>query len=372
MIYREYGRTGEQVSAIGFGGMRFPKAEDEAACVELVLAACDAGVNYFDTAPGYCKDLSEVRMGQAIAEMKRRGRRFYISTKSGESDGGKVRAQLEKSLARLGVEAIDFYHCWCVMDREDWAERKSGGAVQEMLKAREEGLVRHVCVSTHMAGDDIGAMLSEGFFEGVLLGYSAVNAPYRGPGIEAARRLGLGVAVMNPLGGGVIPQQPERLDFIRQPGDPSVVRSALRFVLSTPGVAVALVGMSSPEQAREAAAAVEPFRPLTPEQMDGVRRGVQRGFDQLCTLCRYCDACPSGIPVPKYMSAYNYRMLETAKKMQDYLKWHWGLDEAAPGVSAVCTKCGACEERCTQHLPIIERLAEISGSYPPTGEKPKG
>ena len=65
MIYREYGSTGEQVSAIGFGGMRFKNVEDEDASIELLLAAFDAGVNYFDTAPGYCKDLSEVRVGQA-------------------------------------------------------------------------------------------------------------------------------------------------------------------------------------------------------------------------------------------------------------------------------------------------------------------
>jgi predicted aldo/keto reductase-like oxidoreductase len=363
MLYREYGRTGEKLSIIGFGGMRFPDVENEEASVKLVLSAFEAGVNYFDTAPGYCKDLSEVRVGQAIKEMKRSGRKFYVSTKSWRSDAKELRADLEKSLKRLNVEAIDFYHCWCVMGPKEWEERKAGGAVREMLKAKEEGLVRHVCVSTHMAGDDIGKMLAEGVFEGVLLGYSAVNAPYRGPGIEAARKLGLGVAIMNPLGGGLIPKHPDRLGFIRREGDTSLVHSALRFVLSTPGVTVALVGMDSPEHAREAAAAADSFRPLSSAEMDGVRRQVDREFDQLCTLCRYCDKCPQEIPVPKYMSAYNYMVLDGEKPMKDFLKWHWDLEEAASKVAEVCTQCGTCEKLCTQHLPIIERLKAIAAAH---------
>jgi hypothetical protein len=368
MQYREYGRTGEKLSIVGFGGMRFPDPANEEASVALVLAAFGAGVNYFDTAPGYCKDLSEVRLGQAVKEMKRSGRRFYVSTKSAHSTAAELRADLEKSLERLGVEAVDFYHCWCVMNPSDWQERKAGGAVRELLKAKEEGLVRHVCVSTHMAGEDIASMLAEGVFEGVLLGYSAVNAPYRAPGIEAARKLGLGVAIMNPLGGGLIPKHPERLGFIRREGDPSLVHSALRFVLSTPGVTVALVGMDSPEHAREAAAAADSFNPLTPAAMDGVRQQVAKEFDQLCTLCRYCDKCPREIPVPKYMSAYNYRILEGdkgEKAMKDFLKWHWDLEAEAAKLAEVCTQCGECEARCTQHLPIIERLEEIARAHRP-------
>ena len=105
------------------------------------------------------------------------------------------------------------------------------------------------------------------------------------------------------------------------------------------------------------------FKPLSAAQMEQTRGNVEKAFDQLCTLCRYCEVCPNDIPVSKYMSAYNYRVLETDKAMKDWLKWHWGLEEAAPGVASVCTQCGECESRCTQHLPIIERLQALSATY---------
>jgi len=363
MQYREYGSTGEQVSMIGLGGMRFPDIDNEDACIELVLAAFDAGVNYFDTAPGYCRDLSEVRIGQAVREIKRRGGKFHVSSKSWKAAGDDLRRDLEQSLQRLNVEQIDFYHCWCVNSWEEWERRKAGGAVDELVRIREEGLARHISVSSHMSGEEIGRMLAESPFEGVLLGYSAINAPFRRTGIAAAREQGRGVAIMNPLGGGLIPDHPDRLGFIRRPGDPSLVHSALRYVLSTPGVTLALVGMDSPEHAREAAAVADDFAALTAAEMEEVGRDVEKEFDSLCTLCRYCDECPNDIPVHKYMSAFNYSVLENEAAMKNFLKNHWGLAKEAPGVAEACAECGKCEQLCTQHLPIIERLREIAGAY---------
>ncbi len=363
MLYREYGKTGIKLSVIGFGGMRFPDVENEDASIELVLSAFDAGVNYFDTAPGYCKDLSEVRVGQAVKEMKRRGGEFYLSTKTVKLKPDEVRKDLEKSLERLNVERIDFYHCWCVISPDAWEQRKTAGAIKELVKAKEEGLVRNLCVSTHMNGDDIAGMLGEGYFDGVLLGYSAINAPYRSPGIAAARELGLGVAIMNPLGGGLIPKHPDRFGFIKRDGDPSLVHSALRFVLSTPGVTVALVGMDTPEHVREAATVGDSLVELSAAEMNQVGEQVEEEFDQLCTLCRYCEACPKDIPVSRYMSAYNFRVLGDEKAMKGWINWHWELADQAPSVADVCIQCGECESRCTQHLPIIERLQALSAAY---------
>jgi len=360
MIYREFGTTGKKVSAIGFGGMRFPDPANEDASVEIVLAAFDAGVTYFDTAPVYCGDKSEEIVGKAVLEMKRRGGEFYVSTKSSKSDGAQLRRDLEKSLKRLNVDAVDFYHCWCVITRDAWEARKAGGAVKELLKARDEGLVRHVCISTHLDGGDIAEVLAEGYFDGVTLGYNATNAPYRLAGIRGAEKLGLGVVVMNPLGGGMIPKHPDRFSYIGREGDFSLAESALRFVLSTPGVTVALVGMDSVEHAREAARAADGFTPLGADEMAAVGERAEQAFNQLCTLCRYCDVCPEGIEVYKHMAAYNYKILETDEMMQGNLRWHWGVEDAARKLADTCVRCGTCEEKCTQKLPIMDRLADIS------------
>ena len=111
MIFREYGKTGEKVSVLGFGGMRFENPSDIEGSAELLLHALNKGVNYFDTAPGYCGDHSEDIFGTAVKEMKKSDKPFYISTKSSKSDGAELRRQLEKSLRRLNVDSIDFFHC---------------------------------------------------------------------------------------------------------------------------------------------------------------------------------------------------------------------------------------------------------------------
>ncbi|MCX7934617.1 MAG: aldo/keto reductase, partial [Planctomycetota bacterium] len=120
MLYRPYGTTGLEVSAIGFGGMRMPADFDKAAA--LVQAAYEAGVNYFDTAIHYPN--SEEIFGAAFKEMKksRAQRPFYVATKTFGADESSVRKDLEVSLKRLGLERIDFYHIWCVLSPQAWQE----------------------------------------------------------------------------------------------------------------------------------------------------------------------------------------------------------------------------------------------------------
>ncbi len=79
-----------------------------------------------------------------------------------------------------------------------------------------------------------------------------------------------------------------------------------------------------------------------------------KGFDDLCTGCGYCKGCPQDIPIPKFMDAYNQKML--GKNAADRLNNHWVV---SPALAEKCTACGRCEGLCTQHLPIVKRLREI-------------
>lgn len=363
MLYREYGRTGKRVSAIGFGGMRFPTPVTDRSAREsadLALYAHARGVNYFDTAPFYCDDRSEEIVGLAIRQMKPGS--YFVATKSAKSDAAELRAELERSLERLGVPRIHFFHVWCVMNKDDWEARKRGGAVEAALRARDEGLVEHVVFSTHMRGNEIADVIAERLFEGVLLGYSAINFPYRRQGIEAAGRAGLGVVTMNPLGGGVIPRHAKRFDFIRRPGDPDVVTAALRFNLSHPAITTALVGFNNKAEVDHALAALDNFVPHDADYVAALEKQIEEKFTGLCTGCGYCLPCPADIPIPKYMDAYNMLLLDhRPDEVLMRLKWHWNIPAAGAGR---CTSCGRCESECTQSLPIIERLAEISKLAP--------
>lgn len=355
MKTRPYGKTGKDISIVSFGGMRFlePAKTDEMA--EIVLHAYKRGINYFDTAPGYCQDKSEAIMGAAFKHMQRDS--FYASTKCSSADAGKLRQSLETSLKRLGVEKIDFFHIWCVVTLDGWRKRIDGGAVAEALKAKAEGLIGHVVISSHLRGDELSEVLAEGYFEGVTLGYCALNFPYRQKALSTAADLGLGVVTMNPLGGGLIPRNPERFDFLRGPQDKTVVQAAIRFNVSNPAVTSALVGFSSKDHVDQAVEAVENFQPYPAEHTDAIRGKIMESFDGLCTGCGYCLPCPEGVEIPKLMDAYNYKLLGENQTIQQRLNWHWNMKPAA---AKVCSLCGECEDRCTQHLPIRDRLAEIA------------
>ena len=355
MWTKPYGETGKELTVVSFGGMRFLEPQKIDQNAEIVLHAHGCGINFYDTAPYYCDDKSEDIMGMAFKQMPRDS--FYASTKCSSPEGPKLRESLEKSLKRLNLEKIDFYHIWCVVTLESWRKRLEGGAVAEALKAKEEGLIEHVAISSHLQGNELSEVLREGHFEGALLGYCALNFPYREKALETARRMNLGVVTMNPLGGGLIPQNPERFDFIRGPGDKTLVEAAIRFNVSNPAVTSALVGFSSKQHVDEAVAAVENFTPYPPAHVDAVRGKVIASFDELCTGCGYCLPCPEGVEIPKLMDAYNYKVLGSKQRIRGRLKWHWGL---TPEAAKACSLCGECEEKCTQHLPIRDRLKEIA------------
>jgi len=355
MWTRPYGQTGEQVSIIGFGGMRFDNLADIEGNAEIVHYAYEKGINYFDTAPGYGNGKSESIMGAAFKQMDRE--KIFVSTKSNAATPGALRKDLEASLKRMGVEVIDFFHIWWVTTLEAWRQRVDGGAVAEAVKAKEEGLIKHLAISSHLPGVELGEVLTEGPLEGVLLGYCAINFPYRQAAVELAGRQGLGVVTMNPLGGGLIPQNAERFDFIRTPADDTVVAAALRFNVSNPNVTCALVGVTTRDHVDQAVAAVENFQPYSAEHIASIRENILEAFDGLCTGCGYCLPCPEGIDIPKMMDAYNLMALKDAEAAKDRLKCHWAL---SPAEASVCSRCGVCEERCTQHLPIRDRMKEIA------------
>lgn len=359
MIYRTLGQTGLRVSALGFGGMRFPEDAGLETNAALVLEAYAGGINYFDTAPAYGR--SEDIFGLALREMKKHAatRPYYISTKSSADTADGVRRDLEKSLRRMGLDAVDFFHVWCVYHPQDYARRKLNGVLRAFERVRDEGLTRHVSVSTHMTGREVEAMLADYPFASVLLGHSVVNYAYREAGVAAAARAGCGVAVMNPLAGGVIPQHPGRFGFVRTRPEESVVEASLRFLLNDPRLHVLLVGLSHPGQLREALGAVDGFQPLPPAEVARIRGQLREAFNALCTGCQYCQGCPQGIPIPKLMDTYNqYALSGDPATARDRLKWHWGIEPDDPLLQS-CTGCGACEALCTQKLPIVERIQQV-------------
>jgi len=359
MIYRDFGQTGKKVSLLGFGGMRFKNVDNHDECVRMMIAAAEGGINYFDTAPGYFETRSETVFGKAFAEMRKRNLPYYSATKTFQSTESGIRNEIDAQLKRLNIQAVDFYHIWCITSLDNWAKRKKDGILNTFRKLKDEGLIRHIVISSHLIKNEIKELLMEGVFEGVLFGYSAYNFKTRQEAFDAIRERKLGAVVMNPLGGGVIPDHPELFKFIRR-GDESIVAAALRVLWDHPEITNTLVGFDTVEHLNEALKAMEDYKPRTLAELEEVKAKAAVSFEGICTGCAYCNECPEGIPIPEYMDAYNQKLLNKNSKdpIGERLLWHWSLERKG---AAKCTACGQCEEACTQHINIIERLKEIAG-----------
>ncbi len=359
MIYRDYGKTGKKVSLLGFGGMRFKEVDNHDTCIQMMLTAARGGVTYFDTAPGYFGTRSESVFGEGFAELRRQNLPYYVATKTFAASESKIRAEIEAQLQRLNIPAIDFYHMWCIKSPQEWQDRKQAGIVQAFQKLKEEGLIKHICVSSHLTQDEIENLLMEDVFEGVLMGYSAYNFKTREKAFNAVRAKGLGAVVMNPLGGGIIPDHPELFEYLKRVPEESVVDAALHFLWDHADISTTLVGFSDESEVKDALRAMDNYVPRTAAEFEAVKNASASSMEGLCTGCGYCEDCPQNIPIPQYMDAYNQKLLNrgNTKAIGDRLTMHWGLSLEQAGT---CVACAQCEAACTQHLPIIERLKEIS------------
>lgn len=362
MRYTEYGRTGKRVSAVGFGGMRFDKKRSNEENAELVLHAFRRGVNYFDTAPGYGK--SEDIFGLAFKQMSGE---YYVSTKAMPTcctTAAKARKAVMKSLDRMGLAKIDFFHVWCLRKMEHYELAvRPGGMYEGLVQCQEEGLIDHICCSSHQPGGEIKRVLASGKFDGVLMGLNVLNFPYRWEGVQAAVDAAVGVAAMNPLGGGVIPKHEPELAFLCAEGETST-EAALRFVISCPQISVALVGFSHRRHVDLACRVADRARPPAEADLAEIRKRLGRNMTSVCTACGYCAGCPQDVPVVSYMQFYNAKAMfgKTDAEMRTAVaaQREWGLLACRRADADACIECGHCEEACTQHLNIVGRLKEIA------------
>ena len=362
MYYKQYGNTNMKVSAVGMGAMRYNDADVKAGrfdrCAEVVLYAHEKGINFFDSAPFYCDDKSEEITGMALSQLPRDS--FYISSKVNMgSYGGKFtpdafRKRLETSLSRLKVDYLDFYYLWCLLDLGSF--RKQYDLMYSSFeKAKEEGLIRNITFSSHMEGNQLEPVIDSGAFKGMLIGYNALNYRFRQAGISAAYKKGMGIVVMNPLGGGLIPNNPKIFEYLTEGTDLTVAQAALRFVASHKEITVALNGFTSKQHVDDAVKAVEGLveKPAAEIYQEYEAKGI--ALNNLCTGCGYCKHCPQAIDIPKFMDAYNEQIL--GNSLSGRLTGHWGISNK---LAAECIRCGQCEALCTQHLPIMDRLEEIA------------
>ena len=103
---------------------------------------------------------------------------------------------------------------------------------------------------------------------------------------------------------------------------------------------------------------------MTDAELGRIRAQLGENMNAVCTGCGYCKDCPQGIPVAAYMQVYNDRVMfgadDNAMRKSIGSNHEWGILAIREGDAGECIECGQCEDACTQHLPITERLKDIA------------
>ena len=365
MKYRTLGKTGKEISLLSFGCMRLPEDEQEAAA--LISAAVDNGVNYFETAPGYCNKTSERKVGLGVQV---RRKKVYLSTKSmvkEETDADAMRRNVEASLRALQTNYLDFYQFWG-FDWKSWDHaRKKGGALEAIRRLQDEGVIRHFGFTSHDTPENVIKLMATGEFESATVHYHILNTK-KEEAIAYAQAHGIGIVIMCPVAGGFLANPSKKVrDIFPDAGRSSVsAELALRFVWSCSGVTTAASGMESLGELEENLRTVEQFEPLTETDRARVLQVLDEFAaigDRFCTGCRYCMPCPNKVWIPEIFELMNYaRIYDLGEGAQ---KHYWEIPEQSR--ANACTECGECEPKCPHGIPIIAQLKEAAALFGDTG-----
>jgi len=386
MIYRDFGKTGQKISALGFGCMRLPEIKiaemseeekrareslswyeaqrddtwvvDEEKAIPLLKAAYDAGVNYFDTAQFYCHFKSQATVGKAVKLMNRE--KVMVATKipmdevNGTAD---FRRMLEMQLGLLDMDYIDFYHLHGISkDRYDNKIVKFG-IKKEVQKALDEGLIKHISFSYHGDVKDIPYIVEDfGMFSSALLQYNLLDRSHE-ESINYLAGKGIGVVVMGPVAGGRL-SVPSVLSEKLLGKNISTPELALRFVLGNKNVSCALSGMGNMEMLEGNLKVANMEVPMTEEDFRKaavMMEELKKLSDLYCTGCNYCLPCPKDINIPQIFNAYTYH---NVYGLTDQAKNMWNAKHGAP--VSECIECGICNEKCPQGINVVEKLKEVA------------
>ena len=364
----------DNIFPIGLGTARFPFPSPETYqsdfdhAVELVLYALDHGVNYIDVGKNYSTNKAFAVLKEAF---RRTDKPFHVTIKVNAYDENQTAEDYYQEarfvLNEMGLEKASHFLLWTLMNSKNFqhATRKNS-LYDTALRLKDEGRIEHIGTSVHMQPDDILQVIDSGLFEFVLVSYNLINFLDMRRVLDRAYEKGVDILVMNPLYGGLIPENAKAFEYAKLQKEETVVQAAIRALLSHPAVKCVLAGASSKEQLDEYLSAVTGLAvdaQSKAERPRTVTENVANG-KVFCSYCRYCADCPKGIPVPQIMNARNIFGLEDQgtndsldRAFFRYLNEKFNIEFESS--ENPCIQCGQCERKCTQHLNIIRSVDEV-------------
>ena len=400
MKYREFGKTGEKISTLGFGCMRFPMMPADPSAPEqkpavnipeavaLLRHAIDNGVNYVDTAYGYHGGESEKIVGLALRDGYRQRTNLATKFPCWEfKQPGDFDRILDIQLERLQTDHLDFYMLHA-LSRDSWEKiALQGGVLEQLRAAKASGKVRRIGFSFHDNLDVFKSIVDHTDawdFCQIQFNYLDIANQAGLAGLRHAAAKGLAVIVMEPLRGGKLADLMH--DDVRKVFDGTGKTNtewALDFVWNHPEVSLLLSGMGTRrmvdenmEYADRASAGM-----LAPQEMAIIakaREAIEGENAVPCTGCEYCIPCPAGVAIPSVFQACNtlakanatkadektdsgesLRAVRIAEAKAQYANWVPNFGKTAES----CVSCGRCEKRCPQHIAISEEMKKAAASF---------
>ena len=264
---RRLGAIDFQASILGIGAQYLGDPAIPQSTVDRVIGeALDNGVNYIDTAPPYHQ--SEEKLGRVL---KGRRDKVFLVSKVETLTRGDAAYQIEDSLRKLQTDYIDCVHLHNISREDRFPDLNKAlgptGPMAALLDAKKKGLIRHIGCTSHLKPARALPAIESGNIELFMCVLNYVERHiygYESKVLPEARKRNIGVIAMTVLGG---PTQPAGRARITSPEEYS---ANVRYVLGIPGVSVALIGVRSVDELRQAMAVARDYRPLTEVEMTQV------------------------------------------------------------------------------------------------------
>jgi predicted aldo/keto reductase-like oxidoreductase len=366
MHYRRLGRTNLMVSVVGIGTTQLRRVPEKQA-IETLKRAFELGVNLVNTGPDY--EGADDLIVTALRETDRRGP-IHLSIQSG-GDVDELERVFEATCEKFGTGTLDLFGIAAISDQEAFGLNVwgKGGLVEFLQRKKQEGRLRALFASDHGSPEQMKNVLERDVFDALMLAYNPLGfhlitfradrvwqietppLPIKGPyGWEDIPRTGreilplakerdVGILLMKPLAGGLlVPSKAFPRHAWREDAAPRLsATDVLRYLLMNDAVASVVPGMASVEEAEENARAGTGDIRLEPGDAARVEERAAELTRVLCSRCGHCDdLCSQGLPVSFiFRAAYNYlhpsAPFEISSNLQ-YFKLH-------PSERSVCATC---------------------------------
>jgi predicted aldo/keto reductase-like oxidoreductase len=360
MEHRILGRTGLQVSILGFGGFHVLELNPTDAHT-LLHRYLDAGGTYIETAAEYGDENSEQKIGPVMAE---RREECILATKCHVRGQQEATEVIARSLHNLQTDHVDILFMHHVQTIDELHQILApDGALRSAEEARQKGYARFIGISNHGHPQVLVQALKEYPFDVIMTNFNYFDR-FNFPGIEEellplAQEREVGIVGMKAVADGFLWRSAE---------------IAFRYAWSLP-IHVMAAGMNTIDLLEKDFALAETFTPLSTAERDQLFTEAQELGNYICRQCDQCLPCPEGIDIPgifKVEGWYDRQMWDgIVRDPGDYLMrqilrhWFQNQERAKKAYAAfatsgdACTACGQCEPRCPYDLKIIEKLHNV-------------